>query len=175
MPAGRKAIDNMKVSKTLLIAASVLAFDISLFQAAISFSPGWSAAFGTPSELVANPPLLLATGLLASVLLGVLGLYGLSGSGVIRRLPLLRLALLCIGLGYALRGSALVPQLLVLGHIVSAPQPIIIQPVTTSAVMLVTGLLFLAGLASGWKYLAVHERGAARGSRAANTDRMVMS
>ncbi len=163
----------MKASKTLLIAASVLAFDISLFQAAISFSPEWSAAFDTPTELVANPPLRLATGLLAPVLLGILGLYGLSGAGVIRRLPLLRLALLCIGLGYALRGTALVPQLLVLGHIVSATQPIIIQHVTTSAVMLLTGLLFLAGLAGGWKYLSVRERGAVPDTRVAHMDSVV--
>ena len=163
----------MNASKTLLIAASVLAFDISLFQAAISFSPGWSAAFDVPSELVANPPVLLATGLLASFLLSVLGLYGLSGAGVIRRLPLLRLALLCIGLGYTWRGTALVPQLLALGHIVSAPQPIILQHVTTSAVMLVTGLLFLGGLASGWKCLAVGDRGSGLDTRAARTDRMV--
>ncbi len=152
---------DMKVPRAILISGSVLAFDFGVFQATIAFSPEWTAAFGVPRELVSNPPLLLAAGFLMSAALMISGLYGLSGAGVVRRLPLLRPVLLAIGTGFALAGMSLVPQLLVLTHVVSTDQPIIIQPVIASFVLLLTGLLYLAGLASGWRYLSAGAPGGA--------------
>ena len=74
----------------LLIFAGVLSFCAAIFQAVIAFVPEWSAAIGSGEALASNPPLLLTLGLLVALLLVVFGLYGLSGAGVIRRLPLLR-------------------------------------------------------------------------------------
>src|SRR5512141_624317 len=119
----------MKHSHISLVLAGALSFGMAVFQAAISVVPAWSAAFGAPKELLSNTPLLLAAGLLVSIILAIFGLYGLSGAGVIRRLPLLRLGLLGIGLGYTLYGINVVPQLLVLNGIVSAPQPVLIRNV----------------------------------------------
>ena len=141
----------MRISKVLLISGSLLALDLSLFQAHISFVSEWSAALGAPQQLVSNPRLLLIAGILMSMLMVVSGLYGLSGAGILRRLPLLRLGLLTIGLGYVMMGLPLFPQLLVLTHVVSMNQPILIEAVACSTIALIAGLLYLAGLVSGWR------------------------
>ena len=70
----------------ILILAGVLSFCAAIFQTAIAIVPAWSAAFGASDALVSNPPLLLTSGLLVTLLLVIFGLYGLSGAGVIRRL-----------------------------------------------------------------------------------------
>lgn len=155
-------------SRFLLIAAGVLSFGLSLFQAALAFSPRWSAAFGAPANLLANPRSLLVAGILASIVPMILGLYGLSGAGVIRQLPLLRLGLLGIGAGYLLMGMNFIPQALVLAHILPAAQPIQLHIVIFSFVVLVTGLLYLVGLAVGWNTVS---KRAARGGKTRRGDR----
>jgi len=155
----------MKHPHISLVLAGVLSFGMAVFQAAISCVPAWSAYFGARGELLSNPALLLAAGLLVSIILVIFGLYGLSGAGVIRRLPLLRLGLLGIGLGYTLYGINVVPQLLVLAGIVSAPQPVLMRNVIVFSVLLVAGLLYLTGLAGGWKRLSARVAGGVQGAR----------
>ncbi len=143
--------------RTLLTGAGLMSFAGCLFQILLACSPSWSASWGAPSELLANPLLLLVAGLAVSGLLAIFGLYGLSGAGRVRRLPLLRLGLLGIGLGYSLMGLvSLVPQLLVLiGAVeVPGPQPLLLRNIVFFCAVLLTGLLYLAGLASGWKRLS---------------------
>jgi hypothetical protein len=94
----------MKSTNNLLFLASLLAFGGAIIQAAIGFVPEWSAALGAGDELLSNPPLLLTLGLLMALVFAVCGLYGLSGAGLIRRLPLLHLGLFEIGLVCTLRG-----------------------------------------------------------------------
>jgi len=77
------------------------------------------------------------------------GFYGLSGAGVIRRLPLLRLGLLLIGGAYTLRGTILVLDLVRVARGLDYP---IRQP-AFSAVALAIGLLLLAGTARRWHHL----------------------
>jgi len=145
----------MKGSKLLLLLAGVLSFCAAIFQAAIGFVPEWSAAFGAGNALVSNPPLLLTLGLLVALLLVIFGLYGLSGAGVIRRLPLLRLGLLVISLLYALVGINFIFQVLVVLGILPSTQPVPIYLLLVSFGALVACLAYLIGLAVSWKRLSI--------------------
>lgn len=138
----------------LLILAGVLSFCAAIFQAVIAFVPEWSAAFGAGDALASNPPLLLTLGLLVALVLVIFGLYGLSGAGVIRRLPLLRLGLLVIGLLYPLVGVNFIFQVLALLGILPSTQPVPIYQVLVSFGALVAGLAYLIGLAVSWRRLS---------------------
>lgn len=143
----------MKTSKQLLTLAGGMSFAAALFQAILSFSPSLSAFFTAPPELVANPPLLLASGLAVAVILAVFGLYGLAGAGRIRSLPLTRVALLAIGAGYTLYGLGFVFALPFVLGIVPAPQSVPLQVLLVLFIALVTGLLYLSGTIAGWSGL----------------------
>ena len=138
----------------VLILAGVLSFCAAVFQAVIAFVPAWSAAFGARDALVSNSPLLLTLGLGVALLLVIFGLYGLSGAGVIRRLPLLRPGLFVIGLLYSMVGINFIFQVLaMLGILPSAgPIPIYLLLVTFGA--FVAALAYLIGLAVNWKRLS---------------------
>lgn len=144
----------MNSAKVLLICGGILSLDMSLFQAGLAVSPGLSAAFQAPPDLVSNPPLLLAAGILVASVMGVSGLYGLSAAGLIRRLPLLRLGLVGIGAGYLLMALPIIPQVLILTHVLSTGQLLYIEHISLSLVTLVTGLAFLIGLALNWRALS---------------------
>jgi putative oxidoreductase len=138
----------------LLIFAAVLSFCAAIFQAVIAIVPAWSAAFGSGDALASNPPLLLALGLLVALLLVIFGLYGLSGAGVIRRLPLLRFGLLAIGLLYSLVGINFIFQVLAVLGIMPSTGPIPIYIVLVSFGAFVAALAYLIGLAINWKRLS---------------------
>lgn len=81
------------------------------------------------------------------VLFAVWGAYALSGAGVIRRLPLLRVGLILIAAIYTLRGLLLIPELIQLGRgALAAPRMAVF-----SAVSLAIGILHIAGLVAGRK------------------------
>ncbi len=149
----------MNTTRTLLIAAAMLAFFMSLCQAALGLVPEWSAAFGAPNALLSNPAVLLASSFLVAAILAIFGLYALSGAGIIPRLPLLRLGLLGIGLGFTLYGINLVPQLLALAGVMPAPYPVPLRNVVLFSMLLLAGLLYLTGLALGWKSLSGRANG----------------
>jgi hypothetical protein len=144
----------MNRPSSLLILAGALSFCAALFQAVIAIVPEWSAAFGAGDALVSNPPLLLALGLLVALLLVIFGLYGLSGAGVIRQLPLLRLGLLAIGLLYSLVGINFPFQVLALLGILPSAGPIPIYTLLVSFGAFVAALAYLIGLALSWKRLS---------------------
>jgi hypothetical protein len=139
----------------LLVLAGVLSFCAAIFQAVIGFVPDWSAAFGAGDALVSNPPRLLALALLVALLLVLFGLYGLSGAGVIRRLPLLRLGLFVIGLLYSLVGINFIFQVLALLGILPSAGPIPVYILLVSLGALVAALAYLVGLAASWKRLSI--------------------
>ena len=145
----------MNKNSFLLILAGVLSFCGAIFQVAIAFVPEWSAAFGAGDALVSNPPLLLASGLLVGFLLVLFGLYGLSGAGIIRPLPLLRLVLLLPGLLYPLVGIYFIPQMLVVLGILPATTPVPTVQLLVTFGALVAGLAYLVGLAVSWKRLSI--------------------
>lgn len=146
----------MKKNSFLLILAGVLSFCAAIFQAVIAFVPEWSAAFGSGDALASNPPLLLTLGLLVALLLVVFGLYGLSGAGVIRRLPFLRLGLLVIGLLYPLVGINFIFQVLAMLGILPSTGPVPIYQLLISFGALLAGLAYLIGLAVNWKRLSIN-------------------
>lgn len=139
--------------RKLLTAGAVLWFGFAVFQLAISIVPAWSAAFGA-AALAANPRLLLVAGSVTALLFAIGGLYGLSGAGRIRRLPLLRLGLLFSGALFTLRGSQVVLELLMVLGVLPAPGPVPLAYPLSSLWFLAMGLLYLAGLAVGWKALS---------------------
>jgi hypothetical protein len=150
----------MNKNPFLLILAGVLSFCAAIFQAVIGFVPDWSAAFGA-GALASNPPLLLTLALLVALLLVIFGLYGLSGAGVIRRLPLLRLGLLAIGLLYSLVGINFIFQVLAMLGILPSAGPIPIHIVLVSFGAFVAALAYLIGLAVSWKRLSIRIAAAA--------------
>lgn len=145
----------MNKNSFLLILAGVLSFCAAFFQAVIAFVPEWSAAFGSGDALASNPPLLLTLGLLVALVLVIFGLYGLSGAGVIRRLPLLRLGLLVIGLLYLLVGINFIFQLLAVLGILPSTQPVPIYQSLVSFGALVASLAYLIGLTVSWNRLSI--------------------
>lgn len=78
------------------------------------------------------------------------GLYAFSGAGMVRRLPLLRIALLLIGAIYTLRGLAVFQQIL---QIVTSSQQVEAREVVFSSVSLVIGLAYLIGTVINWRGL----------------------
>jgi hypothetical protein len=144
----------MNKNSFLLILAGVLSFCAAIFQAVIAFVPEWSAAFGSGDALASNPPLLLTLGLLVALGLVIFGLYGLSGAGVIRRLPLLRLGLLVIGFLYFLVGINFIFQVLAVLGILPSTQPVPIYQSLVSFGALVASLAYLIGVAVSWKRLS---------------------
>ncbi len=149
----------MRISRELLTLAGSLSFAAALFQAVLAFSPSLSAFFTAPPELVANPLLLLASGLAVAAVLAVFGLYGLAGAGRIRSLPFTRAALLAIGAGYTLYGLNFVSMLPFALGIVPAPQPVALQIPVVLFAALVTGLLYLSGTLAGWTSLKAAAKG----------------
>ena len=142
----------MKTKNILLIFAGILSFCAAIFQAVIAFVPEWSAAFGA-AALASNPPLLLTLGLLVAFLIVIFGIYGLSGAGVIRRLPWLRLCLSVIGLLYGVVGILFITQVLVMLGILPPTRPVPIHQLLISFGAFVAALAYLIGLAVGWKQL----------------------
>lgn len=128
-----------------LTAAAALCFGIALLHAAIIFMDPWAYAyFGAPELGRAEAagyayPDLMTAGLV--LVFAVFGAYALSGAGRIRRLPMLRVALVLIGAVFALRGLVLFPQLVQLAAGTGAPP----RMAVFSLVSLVTGVAFLAG------------------------------
>ena len=151
----------MNRPSSLLILAGALSFCAAIFQAVIGFVPEWSTAFGAVDALVSKPALLLTLGLLVALLLVIFGFYGLSGAGVIRRLPLLRPGLLMIGLLYCMVGVNFIFQVLAMLGILPSAGPIPVLLVLVSAGALVAGLAYLIGLAVSWKRLSTRPAQAA--------------
>lgn len=95
------------------------------------------------SEQGSPLPALVTLGLAG--IFAVWGLYGFSGAGLIRRLPLLKAGLAGIGAIYIGRGLLLLPQ--VTGHY----EPT--RGLAFSAASLAIGSLYLIGLARSWERL----------------------
>ena len=144
----------MNASLKTLAAAGLISLVVAVFQAVISFSPSLSIYFGAPEEIAASPGLLLALGLAAAVIFVIFGLYGLSGAGLIRRLPWLKAGLVVTGAIYTLRGLAIIPVALIKLGILNAGAPMPGPAVASSLIPLVIGVLYLAGTAGAWRRLS---------------------
>jgi putative oxidoreductase len=126
----------------LCAAAWFTAVAALLHLAVIAGGPDWYRFFGAGERTArlaargaASPAVLSAA--IAGVL-GVWALYGLSGAGVVRRLPALRPALLTIAAIYIARGLLAVPFVLL------APGPYAAELRGRMAFLIVTSLICLA-------------------------------
>jgi hypothetical protein len=91
-----------------------------------------------------------AVTLAVAAVFAVFALYGFSGAGDVRRLPLLRAGLLAIGGIFLLRGLAFVPQLLQAAGGQSTEPP---RQLVFSGTSLAVGLAYLSGAVRAWRRL----------------------
>jgi hypothetical protein len=143
-----------------LIGAGVLSTAASILHVAVIVGgPTWYRFFGAGegmAQAAAKGSLTpaLVTFAIAVVLL-VWALYAFSGAGLIRRLPLVRTALVLITVAYLLCGVALVPALIV------RPERVDIFAVVSSLVILICGLAYAIGTWTAWPWLASARSGRA--------------
>lgn len=137
----------------LLLAAGCSFFVSALHLTIVAVGPRWYRYFGAPSlaDQVERGSALVPTVMTLAIacVFAVWGVYGLSGAGWVRRLPLLRSALVAIGTVHVLRGAFLLPDLLRQWRGVAVPPRFL----AFSAFSLVSGLLYLLGVASRWSAL----------------------
>jgi hypothetical protein len=147
----------LQTGDRLLVVGGTLTGVAALLHLAIILGgPDWYRFFGAGermARLAARGSLYPAvvTACIAAVL-GVWALYGLSGAGVIRRLPFLRVALALIAAVYLARGILGLPAVMLMED----PYANELKARTTfmgvsSAICIVLGLCYAAGAARVWK------------------------
>jgi hypothetical protein len=130
---------------------SVLAAILHL--AVIAGGPSWSRFVGAGEAMAqaaergsATPALIT---LAIAAILTIWALYAFSGAGIVRRLPLLRTALVLISAVYLLRAFALVPALIL------KPEVVDTFAVVSSLIVLAYGLAYAIGTWAQWPALKV--------------------
>ena len=118
----------------------------------IVFGGDWYRFFGAGEQmaLMAEKGLLYPT-IFTSVIVVVLstwGLYALSGAGVIKRLPLTKLALILISSIFILRGVSFV------GLMPLFPENSMTFWLVSSGICLFIGVLFITGTWQQWQWLS---------------------
>ncbi|MEW7292461.1 hypothetical protein [Aquimarina sp. 2304DJ70-9] len=130
-------------SKNLLIVGSVLSFLIALLHIALAIRPKLYEYFGASklSELTEQGSSFTIWVTLGLVIMFVVwGFYGLSGAGIIRQLPLMRITLIGIAIIYLLRALMLPSDIM---KFVQHARPF--RFIILSIGSLLTGLLYLIG------------------------------
>ncbi len=144
----------MKTKNIVLLFAGILSFCAAAYQLVISLVPKWSAFFGAGEELTSKPLLLLLLGGVVAILLATWGFYGLSGAGLIRRLPLLRLVIFLIGAIYIFRGLPIIMKLLERVRLLPASEALDLPAFLVFLGALIAGIFYWVGLAIGWKQMS---------------------
>jgi hypothetical protein len=135
----------------LVAAGTLSALAALLHLGCIAFGAPWYRFLGA-GERMAQMDLAghwyptVATLVIASVLM-IWSLYAFSGAGVIRKLPLTRLALVCITGVYLLRGVAFAPLMPYF------PDNSMTFWIVSSAICLGFGIVHLVGLRQVWSRL----------------------
>jgi hypothetical protein len=146
--------------KSLLKLGGVLSFAVALLHVVAIFigAPayrylGAGEDMATAAESGSAFPALLT--LFLVVIFAIWGFYGLSGAGVIRRLPLLKIALLLIGVVYTLRGVVVFQQLF---QIAASSVEVASREIVFSLVSLIIGLAYLLGTILNWRSFGANNR-----------------
>jgi hypothetical protein len=145
----------MAAGRKLLILAGALSVGVALLHVAcILVGPEAYRYFGAGERLASlaaagSPVPALITAAFALVFM-ICGLYGFAGAGLAPRLPLLRTGLIAMGAVYALRGLFLPLEIRAL---LVKPGLIPSRELVFSAVSLVIGLAYLAGVMIHWREL----------------------
>jgi len=150
----------MRMKNQWLILGGILSFAVALLHVIIIFigAPayryfGAGEDMATAAESGSAFPALLTLFLVA--IFAIWGFYGLSGAGVIRRLPLLEIALILIGAVYTLRGVAVFQQLF---QIATSSVEVAPREIVFSLVSVVIGVAYLIGTISNWRGLVASNR-----------------
>jgi hypothetical protein len=131
--------------------AAGLSFTMAACQAVISVWPAAAEYFQAPPKLLNDRVRLFVVGEAAALIPTLFGLYALSGAGVIRRLPLLRTALVGIGSLFLLRGLFIILTFLVALGVLQGQ--VLLQGVASHLVFLSAGIVYLGGAVLNWKKL----------------------
>jgi hypothetical protein len=141
-----------KDNKPLLAAAFLCAVAALLHVGCIVFGGDWYRFFGAGEEMASMAEQgLWYPNIVTAVIVGILliwSLYGLSGAGVIKRLPLTKLALVIISSIFLLRGVSFVGLML---HFPSkGPENSLTFWLVSSGICLFIGSLFAIGTYQQW-------------------------
>ena len=144
----------MKSRNPWLVAGGVLSAVASLLHVGcIVNGPGWYRLFGAPEPLIrgvenGDPTLHWVTAGIA-LLLAIWSAYAFAGAGLIRRLPLMRTALVAISAIYLARGLLILPVL-----VQPEPRPF---DLWSSLIVLGYGVVYAVGTARAWRELSQKE------------------
>jgi len=136
-----------------LIAGGILSAAAAILHVAtIVGGPAWYRFFGAGEDMArAAEQGSLTPALVTAAIAGVLlawALYAFSGAGIIRRLPLLRTALVLISAIYLVRAFVLLPLLIL------RPDRADTFAIVSSLIVLAYGLAYAIGTWSAWPQLS---------------------
>ena len=136
----------------LVVAGSMSALASLIHVGCIAAGPSWYRIFGAPEPLIravenGNPTLHWITAGIAFIL-AIWSAYAFSGAGLIRRLPLVRTALVAITTIYLARGLLIVPVAAQLSF-EEAP-----GEYWSSAIVLLYGIVHAVGTWRAWPQLS---------------------
>jgi hypothetical protein len=131
--------------------AAGLSFFMAACQVTLAVWPAAAAYFQAPPSLLNDRVRLFVVGGIAALIPLLFGLYALSGAGIIRRLPLLRTALVGIGCLFLLRGLFII--LTCLTALGLRKGNITLSGVGSHLVFLSAGIAYLGGAVLNWKAL----------------------
>ncbi len=150
----------MSMGNQWLKLGGILSFAVALLHVVIIFVGasayryfGAGEDMATAAESGSAFPAVLTLFLVA--IFAIWGFYGLSGAGVIRRLPLLKIALILIRAVYTLRGVAVFQQLF---QVATASAEVAPREIVFSLVSLIIGLAYLIGTVTNWRSLGASNR-----------------
>ena len=154
--APRPAERESRVRRLLVFGGALTGATALLHVGIILGGPDWYRFFGAGEQMARLAargsiyPTIVTAGI--AVILGVWALYAFSGAGIIRRLPLLRLALALIAAVFLARGILGVPIVM----LVDDPYTVELRAkmtfmVVTSVICVVLGLCYALGAARLWR------------------------
>ena len=136
----------MDNGRALLVVGGIVSGLIALLHVVLAIRPGLFRYIGpgggsalTEKAIQGSSGIVVATIALA-LMFAVWALYGLSGAGIIGKLPLLRTALIGISVIYLLRAMFIVPETRMVLSEGYSPRFLVF-----SGIALVAGLLYLVG------------------------------
>jgi hypothetical protein len=142
----------MKSNPWLVLGGLLSAAAAVLHLAVIAGGPDWYRFFGAGEQMARMAergqltPHLVTLGI--ALILAAWAAYAFAGAGLIRRLPLMRTALVAITAVYLLRGLAIVPALL------QAPEARDQFAIWSSIVVLAYGIAYALGTWHAWPRLS---------------------